>query len=88
MSENLIKLTREMGDMRADITGIRAELTALNRRLDDLLGSQLRDHAKRLADHGQRIGQLEHYRSWIAGAMAFAAAIGGAAATLLQMVLK
>ena len=88
MSENLIKLTREMGDMRADITGIRAELSALNRRLDDVLVSQLRDHGKRLADHGQRLGQLEHYRSWIAGAMAFAAAIGGAAATLLQMLVK
>lgn len=88
MSAELLQLTREMGDMRADITGIRAELIALNRRLDDVLGAQLKDYGKRLADHGQRIGNLEHYRSWIAGAMAVAAVIGGAAATLLQMLVK
>lgn len=88
MSENLIKLTREMGDMRADIAAMRAELSALNQRLDDVLMSQLRDHGKSLAEHGQRLGQLEHHRAYMAGAMAVAAAIGGAAATLLQMAMK
>lgn len=51
---------KEIGDMKAELSGMHSEMTGLRERIDDALLSQLRDH-------GKRISALESWRVWLVG---------------------
>lgn len=60
---------KEMTDMRAELSGMHAEMKGLRERIDDALISQMRDHGKRLA-------ALENWRVWLVGWSVGAGAAG------------
>lgn len=61
---------KEIGDMKAELSGMHSEMKGLRERIDDALLSQLRDHAKRLS-------ALESWRVWLVGWAAGAGALCG-----------
>lgn len=62
-------IVREIGEVKAGISGLQAEVSGLRERIDDLVVTQLRDH-------GKRIAILERRQSWQIGWMAGAGAVG------------
>ena len=64
-------IVREIGEVKAGISGLQAEVSGLRERIDDIVVTQLRDH-------GKRIAILERRQAWQIGWMAGAGA-GGAA---------
>jgi len=67
---------KEIGDMKAELSGMHSELKGLRERIDDALISQLRDHGKRLA-------ALESWRVWLVGWAAGAGLISSVLISLL-----
>lgn len=61
---------KEIGDMKAELSGMHSEMKGLRERIDDALLSQMRDHAKRLS-------ALESWRIWLVGWAAGAGALCG-----------
>ena len=51
---------KEIGDMKAELSGMHSEMRGLRERIDDALISQIRDH-------GKRIAALESWRVWLIG---------------------
>ena len=51
--EENIRLVREIGEVKAELSGLKAEVAGTNQRLDDIVITQLMDRGKRLA-HGRR----------------------------------
>ena len=51
---------KEIGDLKAELSGMHSELKGLRERIDDALISQIRDH-------GKRIAALESWRVWLIG---------------------
>ena len=58
--EDRIEIIKEMGEIKAEMSGMSAEVKALRERIDDVLISQVRDH-------GKRIAALENWRVWLIG---------------------
>lgn len=58
---------------------IETQLEELNRRIDEVVVGQVRDH-------GKRIAALERRGTWMAGWIAGAAAVGGAVGVIIQKV--
>ena len=54
-----VQLVREIGDVKAELSGLKAEVAGTNQRLDDIVITQLKDHGKRLAALDVRIAALE-----------------------------
>ena len=69
---------KEIGDMKAELSGMHSELRGLRERIDDALLSQLRDHGKRLA-------ALESWRVWLVG---WAAGVGLISGAMLSILVK
>jgi len=67
---------KEIGDMKAELSGMHSEMKGLRERIDDALISQLRDHGKRLA-------ALESWRVWLVGWAAGAGLISSVLISLL-----
>ena len=67
---------KEIGDLKAELSGMHSELKGLRERIDDALISQLRDHDKRLA-------ALESWRVWLVGWAAGAGLVSGVLVSLL-----
>ena len=67
---------KEIGDLKAELSGMHSELKGLRERIDDALISQLRDH-------GKRIGALESWRVWLVGWAAGAGLVSGVLVSLL-----
>lgn len=67
---------KEIGDMKAELSGMHSEMKGLRERIDDALISQLRDHGKRLA-------ALETWRVWLVGWAAGAGLISSVLISLL-----
>ena len=67
---------KEIGDLKAELSGMHSELKGLRERIDDALISQMRDHAKRLA-------ALESWRVWLVGWAAGAGLVSGVLVSLL-----
>ena len=44
-----VQLVREIGEVKAELSGLKAEVAGTNQRLDDIVITQLKDHGKRLA---------------------------------------
>lgn len=42
-------IVREIGEVKAGISGLQAEVSGLRERIDDIVVTQLRDHGKRVA---------------------------------------
>lgn len=64
-------IVREIGEVKAGISGLQAEVSGLRERIDDIVVTQLRDH-------GKRIAVLERRQAWQIGWMAGAGAVGAA----------
>lgn len=64
-------IVREIGEVKAGISGLQAEVSGLRERIDDIMVTQLRDH-------GKRIAILERRQAWQIGWMAGAGAVGAA----------
>jgi hypothetical protein len=67
---------KEIGDLKAELSGMHSELKGLRERIDDALISQLRDH-------GKRIAALEAWRVWLVGWAAGAGLVSGVLVSLL-----
>ena len=55
-----MELMKELSEVKAAVAGVQAEIAAVNKRIDEALISQVRDH-------GKRIGALEAWRLWLIG---------------------
>ena len=64
------ELVREIGKLNANISELQAEIKSLDRRFDEVVITQLKDHGKRLTT-------LEAAENKRVGAMAIIAAISG-----------
>lgn len=64
-------IVREIGEVKAGISGLQAEVSGLRERIDDIVVTQLRDH-------GKRVVILERRQAWQIGWMAGAGAVGAA----------
>ena len=78
-SEENIQLVREIGEVKAELSGLKAEVAGTNQRLDDIVITQLKDHGKRLAVQDARIASLEAAENRRAGGMAALVAVAAAA---------
>ena len=67
---------KEIGNLKAELSGMHSELKGLRERIDDALISQLRDH-------GKRIAALEAWRVWLVGWAAGAGLVSGVLVSLL-----
>ena len=67
---------KEIGDLKAALSGMHSELKGLRERIDDALISQLRDH-------GKCIAALEAWRVWLVGWAAGAGLVSGVLVSLL-----
>ena len=47
--EENIQLVREIGEVNAELSGLKAEVVGTNQRLDDIVITQFKDHGKRIA---------------------------------------
>lgn len=73
--EENIRLVREIGEVKAELSGLKAEVAGTNQRLDDIVITQLKDHGKRLAMQDIRISSLEQAENRRAGGISALAAI-------------
>ncbi len=58
--DQTIELMKEISEVKAAVASVQAEIIAVNKRIDDALISQVRDH-------GKRISALEAWRVWLIG---------------------
>lgn len=58
--DKTIELMKEISEVKAAVASVQAEIIAVNKRIDDALISQVRDH-------GKRISALEAWRVWLIG---------------------
>ena len=58
--DQTIELMKEISEVKAAVASVQAEIIAVNKRNDDALISQVRDH-------GKRISALEAWRVWLIG---------------------
>lgn len=71
------ELEKEIGKVNAELASLRAEVSALRERIDEIVITQIKDH-------GKRIAALERRQIWIGGWIAGAGAVGACAAWLLD----
>ena len=70
MPEHYAELVREIGRLTANISELQAEIKSLDRRFDEVVITQLKDH-------GKRISVLEAAENKRIGAMTIIAAVSG-----------
>ena len=58
--DQTIELMKEISEVKAAVASVQAEIIAVNKRIDDALIPQVRDH-------GKRISALEAWRVWLIG---------------------
>ena len=75
--DDKLALAKEMGELKAELAGLHAEVKGLRERIDDALISQIRDH-------GKRIAALEAWRVWLVGWAAGAGLVSGVLVSLLR----
>ncbi len=71
----------KLAAVRAELARMTAKIEALDKRIDDAIVSQVRDH-------GKRIAALEKHQAWIAGAIALAGAVGASVGTIIQLFVR
>lgn len=78
-----VQLVREIGEVKAELSGLKAEVAGTNQRLDDIVITQLKDHGKRIA----ALEAAENKRAGGLSALAgVAAAAGGFGALLMKLI--
>ena len=67
--EENIRLVREIGEVKAELSGLKAEVAGTNQRLDDIVPTQLKDHGKRItaleAAENKRAGGCPPLLAWL-----------------------
>ena len=86
--EENIRLVREIGEVKAELSGLKAEVAGTNQRLDDIVITQLKDHGKRLAALDVRIAALEAAENKRAGGLSVLAGVAAAAGSLGALIMK
>lgn len=81
--EENIQLVREIGEVKAELTGLKAEVEGTNQRLDDIVITQLKDHGKRIA----ALEAVENKRAGGLSVLAGVAAVAGSLGALLMKLL-
>ncbi|WP_314971619.1 hypothetical protein [Bilophila wadsworthia] len=76
-----IQLVREIGEVKAELSGLKAEVAGTNQRLDDIVITQLKDH-------GKRIAALEAAENKRAGGLSVLAGVAAAAGSLGALIMK
>ena len=77
--EENIRLVREIGDVKTELSAVKAELAGLRERIDDVVISNLRDHGKRMSMLETRVAALEAAETRRAGGIAALVAVAAAA---------
>ena len=54
-----VQLVREIGEVKTELSAVKAELAGLRERIDDVVISNLRDHGKRMSMLETRVAALE-----------------------------
>ena len=83
-----VQLVREIGEVKAELSGLKAEVAGTNQRLDDIVITQLKDHGKRIAGQGVRISALEAAENNRAGGLSVLAGVAAAAGSLGAFIMK
>lgn len=78
---NEVDFMEKLGEVREELARMNARIENLDRRIDDAVVSQVRDH-------GKRISALEQKQAWAAGAIALAGGVGAAVCAALQLILR
>lgn len=78
---NEAELTEKLSALKVELARMTAKLEALDKRIDDAVVSQVRDH-------GKRIAALEKHQAWIAGAIALAGGVGASVGTIIQVFMR
>lgn len=78
---NEAELTEKLSALKVELARMTAKLEALDKRIDDAVVSQVRDH-------GKRIAALEKHQAWIAGAIALAGGVGASVGTIIQLFMR
>ena len=86
--EENIRLVREIGEVKAELSGLKAEVAGTNQRLDDIVITQLKDHGKRLAMQDIRISSLEQAENRRAGGISALAALATVAGSVGALLMK
>ncbi len=76
-----VQLVREIGEVKAELSGLKAEVAGTNQRLDDIVITQLKDH-------GKRIAALEAAENKRAGGLSVLAGVAAAAGSLGALLMK
>lgn len=78
---NDLEVMEKLAAVREELSRMTARIEALDKRIDDAIVSQVRDHGKRLA-------ALEKHQAWIAGAIALAGGVGASVGTIIQLFVR
>ena len=54
-----MQMLRDLGEVKAELSAVKAELAGLRERIDDVVISNLRDHGKRMSMLETRVAALE-----------------------------
>ena len=73
-----MQMLRDLGEMKAELSAVKAELAGLRERIDDVVISNLRDHGKRMSMLETRVAALEAAENPRAGGMAALVAVADA----------
>ena len=65
-----MQMLRDLGELKAELSAVKAELAGLRERIDDVVISNLRDHGKRMSMLETRVAALEAAENRRAGGMA------------------
>ena len=64
-----VQLVREIGEVKAELSGLKVEVAGTNQRLDDIVITQLKDHGKRItaleAAENKRAGGCPPLLAWL-----------------------
>ena len=86
MSDDM-QMLRDLGEVKAELSAVKAELAGLRERIDDVVISNLRDHGKRGNagfEHGHALAAAENRRAGGMAALVAVAAAAGAAGNVLS----
>ena len=78
---NDMDMAEKLAAVREELARMTAKIEALDKRIDDAVVSQVRDH-------GKRIAALEKHQAWIAGAIALAGGVGASVGTIIQLFMR
>jgi len=71
-----MQMLRDLGEVKAELSAVKAELAGLRERIDDVVISNLRDHGKRMSMLETRVAALEAAENRRAGGMAASFRVG------------